>query len=454
MLGWLVSNFLLLLVPVNKDPMLCDCYDMNYDDGFSSSSNQSALNDFVIGRNMTSKHLCSRISPYLEPMEPFFPTTFRDFQEAHGARLRSSDSSTDTEEKSRFPIFNLTSVNYQSFEDNTGNSDHDSKYVNCDSSQFIYLLTVTVLGTVIAAPAQALADTATLQSLQGETHKYGRVRLWGSLGWGVGGFSVGAAVSSNEAKNHCGEVLIDYSPCFYVYAAAMSVALICGTQFEFDQTRSPNDEGSSDEAENLKVNGIIDAFNVFRNPQFCFVIFIAFFCGSATGFIETFLFWYLHELGGDQLLFSVVNGLNCAAEVCVFLVTDRFLQLFGHLNVIYLALFCYSIRFLYFYIIESPWYVLPAELLQGITTAAFWSSCVSYVGLHPGASNTVQGILNGVYMGLGFASGGFMGGLLVHVIGMKLAFLLYAFASFCFLVPFVLVNTLGKNISLFKRTTS
>ncbi|KAK2562474.1 Major facilitator superfamily domain-containing protein 6 [Acropora cervicornis] len=443
-LGWLVSNFLLLLVPVNKDPMLCDFYDMNYEDGFSSSSNPSTLNDFVRGRNVTLKHFCSRISPYLESMEPFFLPTLRDFQEACGERLRSSVLSTNIKEEPRFPIFNLTSVNYQSFEDNTGNSDHNSKHVSCDSSQFIYLLTVTVLGTIIAAPAQALADTATLQSLQGETHKYGRVRLWGSLGWGVGGFSVGAAISSNEAKNYCGEVVIDYSPCFYVYAAAMSVALICGTQFEFDQSQGPNDKGSSDEAENLKTDGIIEALNIFRNPQFCFVIFIAFFCGSATGFIETFLFWYLHELGGDQLLFSVVNGLNCAAEVCAFLVSDKFLHLFGHINVIYLALFCYSIRFVYFYIIENPWYVLPAELLQGITTAAFWSSCVSYVGLHPGASNTVQSILNGVYMGLGFATGGLIGGLLAQVIGMKLAFLLYAFASFCFIIPFVLVNTFGK----------
>ncbi|XP_067022847.1 uncharacterized protein [Acropora muricata] len=230
-LGWLVSNFLLLLVPVNKDPMLCDFYDMNYENGFSSSSNQSALNDFVRRRNVTLKHFCSRISPYLESMESFFLPTHRDFQEA---------------------------------------------------------------------------------------------------------------------------------------------------------------------------------------------------------------------CGGDQFLFSVVNGLNCAAEVCVFLVSDKFLHLFGHINVIYLALFCYSIRFVYFYIIENPWYVLPAELLQGITTAAFWSSCVSYVGLHPGASNTVQGILNGVYMGLGFATGGLIGGFLAQVIGMKLAFLLYAFASFCFLIPFVLVNTFGK----------
>ncbi|XP_022788522.1 major facilitator superfamily domain-containing protein 6-B-like [Stylophora pistillata] len=313
------------------------------------------------------------------------------------------------------------------------------EYVECDSKEFLFLLLVTIIGTAIAAPAQAFADTVTLQSLNGETHKYGRVRLWGSLGWGIGGFSVGAAVSANYHTNQCGETVIDYMPCFYVYAAAMSVAFVCATQFQFDQP-FVKEEQEVNVVDGSKTQKILQGLKVFRNPQFCFVMFIAFFCGSATGFIETFLFWYLHELGGGQLLFSVINGLNCAAEVCVFFVTDKLLSFLGHINVIYVALFCYSLRFTYFFFMKSPWAVLPAELLQGITTAAFWSSCVSYVGLHPGASNTVQGILSGVYMGLGFASGGFMGGFLVQFAEMKTLFLLYALASFCVLIIFVVLN--------------
>ncbi|XP_068761327.1 major facilitator superfamily domain-containing protein 6-like [Montipora capricornis] len=434
-LGWLVSNFLLLLVPVDNDPILCDFYNTNYEDGISYSGNRTVLNNFVCREHMKLTDVYSRISS--PPTVPFFPFSFRYFEDTCSVRLRDKNDTTEAKEKPESHISNMTISSNHSFHDDP--IPNNNKYVSCDSSQFIYLLVVTVLGTVIAAPAQALADTATLQSLRGETHKYGRVRLWGSLGWGVGGFSIGAAISSNEVKNHCGEVVIDYGPCFYVYAAAMSIALLCATQFQFNQ-----DEDFIDgpHAQKAQVTKVIEGLGVFRNPQFCFVIFIAFFCGSATGFIETFLFWYLHELGGDQLLFSVINGFNCAAEVCVFFVTDRLLCFLGHINVIYLALFCYSLRFIYFYFIQSPWYVLPAELLQGITTAALWSSCVSFVGLHPGVSNTVQGILNGVYMGLGFATGGFMGGLLVHISGMKLAFLFYALASFCSLLIFVVINSI------------
>lgn len=449
-LGWLVSNFSLYFVPVNNDPRLCDVYNYSNEDEISFQKSHispvkpigNTSNQNIITRQRTRKHVndfYSRVSPYLDTTVPFIPFAFRDFRDVCSITSQGNKGLEDPDhwkEKPEVDIAKLLPSSQKQFQDSMSGVVRSGKHVSCNSKEFLFLLLVTIIGTIIAAPAQALADTVTLQSLGSETHKYGGVRLWGSLGWGIGGFSVGAAVSTNYRKDHCGEDVIDYGPCFYVYVAGMSAAFLFATQFQFDQTQSTKDSTT----DNSKTENISEGLKVFRSPQFCFVIFIAFFCGSATGFIETFLFWYLHELGGGQLLFSVVNGLNCAAEVCVFFITDKLLCYLGHINVIYVTLFCYSVRFIYYYFVESPWVVLPAELLQGITTAAFWSSCVSYVGLHPGASNTVQGILNGVYMGLGFATGGFLGGSLVHVAGIKSSFLLYALASFCLLLTFAVIN--------------
>ena len=434
-LGWLVSNFSLYFVPVNNDPGLCDVYNYNNKDEISFKPVRNASYQNIITRQQTRKHVhdfYSRVSPYLDSTVPFSPFTFQDFRDVCNI--------TSQGEKGLEEHWKVKPFDQKQFQDSMSGVVTGGEYVSFNSKEFLFLLLVTIIGTIVAAPAQALADTVTLQSLGSETHKYGGVRLWGSLGWGIGGFSVGAAVSTNYRKNHCGEDVIDYGPCFYVYAAGMSVAFLFATQFQFHQAQSTEDSST----DISKTANISEGLKIFRSPQFCFVIFIAFFCGSATGFIETFLFWYLHELGGGQLLFSVINGLNCGAEVCVFFITDKVICYLGHINVIYVALFCYSVRFIYFYFVESPWVVLPAELLQGITTAAFWSSCVSYVGLHPGASNTVQGILNGVYMGLGFATGGFLGGSLVYLAGMKSSFLLYALASFCVLLTFALINKYNK----------
>lgn len=52
------------------------------------------------------------------------------------------------------------------------------------------------------------------------------MRLWGFLGWGIGGFIVGVVVSINYCENYCGEVVIDYGLCFYVYVVGMSVVFL------------------------------------------------------------------------------------------------------------------------------------------------------------------------------------------------------------------------------------
>lgn len=446
-LGWLVSNFSLYFVPVNNDPRFCDIYSYSSEDEISFIPIGNASYQNIVTRQRTRKHLhdfYSRVSPYLDTTVPFIPLTFRDFRDVCNITSQGNKGIEDRKHWKEKPAVadtaKLQPSDQKQFQDSMSGVVTSGEHISCNSKEFLFLLLVTLFGTIVAAPAQALADTVTLQSLGSETHKYGGVRLWGSLGWGIGGFTVGAAVSTNYRENHCGEAVIDYGPCFYVYAAGMSVAFLFATQFQFDQAQSTQHSST----DILKTANISEGLKIFRSPQFCFVLFIAFFCGSATGFIETFLFWYLHELGGGQLLFSVINGLNCAAEVFVFFITDKLICYLGHINVIYVALFCYSVRFIYFYFVESPWVVLPAELLQGITTAAFWSSCVSYVGLHPGASNTVQGILNGVYMGLGFATGGFLGGSLVHIAGMKSSFLLYALASFGILLAFAVTNKYVK----------
>lgn len=441
-LGWLVSNVLLALIPDTRHTRLCDNI-VDYDPKMKQLSDStmlmkrsltnvsfrtqrldsSKINNLIQNKNYLSKSKTAQSVSFTNTSNETFVLKQRQFYNTTNSRVYNFE-----DQYSRPWIVNLMDDQETILHDN----------ITSDRRIFRYLLAVTVVGTMLSAPTHAMADTATLTSLEGALHKYGKVRLWGSLGWGVGGFTVGSAVSTSYSTRCNGEIIIDYFPCFYVYAVAMGMAFLSATQFRY-----------SGKAEDLiecpDSSGLKNAIKVLRSPQYCFLLVIAFYCGSATGFIETFLFWYLHEMGGGQFLFSVINGINCAGEVCVFLVTDRMISCFGHLNIIYLALVCYSLRFIYFYTVTSPWWVIPAELLQGITTAALWASCVSYVGLHPGASHTLQGILNGVYMGLGFAAGGFIGGGVVHLVGMRNAFLVYSVISFVICIIFYLLNKYHKN---------
>ena len=56
------------------------------------------------------------------------------------------------------------------------------------------LVPVVMLYAVFAAPVMSLVDSSVVAMLKGERARYGRLRLWGAVGWGIMGPLVGVLV--------------------------------------------------------------------------------------------------------------------------------------------------------------------------------------------------------------------------------------------------------------------
>jgi MFS family permease len=84
----------------------------------------------------------------------------------------------------------------------------------------------------------------------------------------------------------------------------------------------------------------------------------------------------------------------------------------------------YVVRFLYYSQLQNPWWVLPIEVLHGLTFGVMWSAVTHFsheiapAGLH----STVQGIVNGLHWGLGVGSGAVCGGILYQNYGAVFTF--------------------------------
>ena len=252
-------------------------------------------------------------------------------------------------------------------------------------SIFIFLLSVTILKTIFSCPALTIVDSVTVRMLKerGETHKYGRQRLWGAIGWGVTSFGVGAILSTIPlCPGQNNEV--NYYPAFYVFTALMLAALLIGLRLNF------NDNLTGEKKSPMHVK---EGLQLLKNPKYLYFMITAFYVGVAMAVIRTFLFWHLKDIGGTQLLFSIVSGVNCSSEVLMYFFSAAFIKKVGHIQVLYIGLFCYAVRLFYYALLPNPWYVIPVEPLSGITTAAVWASMASYVGLNssPGSSTTLQG---------------------------------------------------------------
>lgn len=71
------------------------------------------------------------------------------------------------------------------------------------------------------------------------------------------------------------------------------------------------------------------------------------------------------------------------------------------LQVLCLGLIGNILRFLYISYLTNPWYVLPFEFMQGITHAAVWAACCSYISHNtpPHLRSSAQGVLQGLHHG-------------------------------------------------------
>lgn len=271
---------------------------------------------------------------------------------------------------------------------------------------FLYLLFITIICTTISCPSLTLGDSATVQQLRenNETHKYGKQRLWGSIGSGSMAFLVGAAVSKTHlcppgsAKRND----VNYYPCFVTYGLFMLIALLIGFKLKFDHKRpepdTPEDddvdeETKTNESVQQRARSFAEGLRLMMTPRHFMFLITVFVVGICMGLIQVFLFWHLKDLGGTQLLFSYMSAVKCIAEVSVYFLSSKLISRLGHIRVLYLGLVCYSIKLFAYAVVEKPWYVLPVESLAGITTAGVWASIMSYVGIHSmeGVNVTLQG---------------------------------------------------------------
>lgn len=93
----------------------------------------------------------------------------------------------------------------------------------------------------------------------------------------------------------------------------------------------------------------------------------------------------------------------------------------GAVSVVVLALLAYTVRLGYYSMLTSPWWVLPAELLHGVTFSLSWAAIASFAALHapPGWKSTAQGIASATFFGLGFGIGALGGGYIIEAIGVR-----------------------------------
>ncbi|XP_017537207.1 major facilitator superfamily domain-containing protein 6-A isoform X1 [Pygocentrus nattereri] len=330
---------------------------------------------------------------------------------------------------------------------------------------FLLILLVIIIGEFFSAPAVTIVDTVTLQYLGPHRDRYGLQRMWGSLGWGLAMLFVGIWIDHTHMvyiiDGIVGCVLPDYKNyqiAFIVFGVLMAMALIVATQFQFDLRRLEECDGSgnqesqssvpsSDRTEGTEPPGgqefrYLELLRLLCGVRYSTVLFVAWFMGFGYGFVFTFLYWHLEDLKGTPTLFGVCSVLSHVSELAAYFTSHKLIELVGHIRVLYIGLACNTARYLYISYLQNAWTVLPMEVLQGVTHAAVWAACISYLSaaVPPALRTSAQGILQGLHLGLGRGCGAMVGGVFVNYFGPAETFRGIGMASLVILLLFAFIQ--------------
>ncbi|KAL3999679.1 transcription factor 7-like 1 [Sarotherodon galilaeus] len=338
-------------------------------------------------------------------------------------------------------------------------------------SIFLLILLVIIVGEFFSAPAVTIVDTVTLQYLGKARDRYGLQRMWGSLGWGLAMLLVGIWIDHTHitvAIEGTGCAVPDYrlhnyQLAFIVFGVLMAVALIVATQFYFenggeyqqevpevveDSANTERESVASDQSpsnpDTTQEFHYSDLLKLLCSVRYSSVLFVAWFMGFGYGFVFSFLYWHLEDLGGTTTLFGVCSVLSHISELAAYFTSHKFIELVGHIRVLYIGLACNTARYLYISYLENAWIVLPMEILQGVTHASVWAACISFLSaaVPPALRTSAQGILQGLHLGLGRGCGAMVGGVFVNYFGAAETFRGIGMASLVILLIFSFIQCL------------
>lgn len=291
-------------------------------------------------------------------------------------------------------------------------------FVLSSTTSLLWLLPVIAAYAFFTAPIMPLVDNSVMAMLGPRRDQYGKQRLWGAIGWGIAGAAAG--------------VLIDYDGLRWAF-----FGFFVFTTFELLlATRLPIAAG----AIGVRFGRGLSVLLTNRR----WVLFLAtVFVGSiAASIVNNFLFLFLDDIGASRTLMGISLTVATLSELPIFFYSDRLLQRWGARGLLAVALGAYGLRMFAYAWMPEPWWVLPINLLHGLSFSAMWVAGVSYANAiaPPGLGATAQGLFTGTTMGLGAAAGALLGGFLYDAVGPAVTFSVVGIAVWAGLAFFWLAN--------------
>lgn len=263
------------------------------------------------------------------------------------------------------------------------------------ASSYVMVFALIMTFNFFMSPVTSLSDSATMTMLGEERAMYGRVRVGGTIGWGIFAQIAGFLLAVYGLK-----IL------FYVFAGIMLVNLFVSQRFSFGE-RQVHDPKS----------GTVRM--LLKDRRWIIFLASAFLGGIGAFSVAAYLSPYLRELGADGRQIGFAFLVATLTELPVFFFGNLLVKRFSAYGLFVISLALLGVRSVLFGVVNNLFLAIAIQGIGGAIFPAMWSAGVAYADENApaGLKSSAQGLFGSMTFGFGSAVSGFVGGLLLESVG-------------------------------------
>ena len=270
-------------------------------------------------------------------------------------------------------------------------------------SSFALVFALIVLFNFFMSPVGSLSDSATMSMLGAQREMYGRIRMGGTIGWGISAQIAGFLLA-----------LYGLPILFYVFSGVMLANLFISQKLSFGEPEKQDEKTGT-------------AGMLLKERRWIIFLALAFLGGVGSFSAAAYLSPYLQELGADGRQIGFAFLVATLTELPAFFFGNLLVKRFTPYRLIIISLILLALRALLFGVVGNLYLAIALSGLGGVTFPLFWSASVAYADENApsGLKATAQGLFGSMTFGFGSAVAGFVGGLLLERIGGRGMFFIF-----------------------------
>jgi MFS family permease len=248
-----------------------------------------------------------------------------------------------------------------------------------------------------------LLDSSTLLLLGNQRERYGRIRIWGSIG-----FIISAFISGQIFDQVGLEVM------FFAIAGLLAISLLVLLWFQ-------GDRGTTTRPEFSGIRQLVS------HPEWAGFMVGLLIMGVANSGMHTFIGILIKEIGGGEGLVGLSASVGVLSELPVMFFSPRLIKRYHPRILLGFSFILYTLRLFLYGIIPSTSWVIPLSLLHGVSFGLYWVSSVAYANrIAPdNLKGTTQGVLIAI-ISLSSMLGGLLSGWIFDFLGVSTLFRIYS----------------------------